>query len=111
MPRLEHTVDRPFAEAEPRLRSVSGVGPWTAAGVESLTWGSPDAVIVGDVKLPQLVCWFLAREEYGDDERMLELLEPFRPHRYRVIQMAYESGVRVPRRRPTRYGVNPIRNR
>lgn len=111
MPRLEGSVDAPFAEVEPRLRAVPGIGQWTAAGVESLTWGSADAVILGDVKLPELVCWFLAHEEWGDDARMLELLEPYRPHRYRVIQMSYASGARVPRRRPTRYGVQDIRRR
>lgn len=100
MPRIEGLVDRPFAEVEPRLRAIRGVGPWTAAGLESLTWGCADAVIVGDVKLPRLVCWFLAREELGDDDRMLELLEPFRPHRQRVLRLALTAGVSAPRRAP-----------
>ena len=111
MPRAAHRVDDAFDAVRPRLAAIRGIGPWTLAGLQSLTWGSADAVIVGDVGLPPLLCWFLAREAWGDDARMIELLEPYRPHRYRVIQMAFASGVSPPRRRPTRYGVNDIRRR
>lgn len=111
MPRITPRVDDGFEAVAPRLRAIRGIGPWTVAGLEALTWGSSDAVIVGDVGLPGLVCWFLAREHRGDDARMLELLEPYRPHRYRVIQLAFASGVSVPRRSPTLYGTNDIRRR
>ncbi len=43
-----------------------------------------DAVVVGDYHLPSIVAWNLVGERRADDARMLELLEPFRPHRYRV---------------------------
>ena len=50
-------------------------------------WGDPDAVSVGDYHLPGLVAWALARERRGTDERMLELLEPYRGQRGRVIRL------------------------
>ena len=46
----------------------------------------------------------------GDDDRMIQLLEPYRPHRYRVIRLAIASGSRPPRR-ATRAPINPIRGR
>ena len=33
-------------------------------------------------------------------DRMLELLEPYRPHRYRVLRLMMGSGQRPPRRAP-----------
>ena len=111
MPRIEPKTDQGFEALAPRLQSIRGIGPWTLAGLAAMTWGSSDAVIVGDVGLPGLVCWFLGREERGNDERMLELLEPYRPHRYRIIQLAFASGARVPRRSPNPYGTQDIRRR
>ncbi|MEM7093063.1 MAG: DNA-3-methyladenine glycosylase 2 family protein [Actinomycetota bacterium] len=111
MPRVVPRVDSPFEEVAPRLQAIRGIGPWTLAGLESMTWGSSDAVIVGDVGIPGLVCWFLGRERNGDDARMLELLEPYRPHRYRILQLAFASGARVPRRSSNPYGFNDIRRK
>ncbi len=51
---------------------------------------------VGDFHLPNLVAWALAREPRGNDERMLQLLEPFRPHRGRVQRLLEVSGIRAP---------------
>jgi 3-methyladenine DNA glycosylase/8-oxoguanine DNA glycosylase len=98
--RLEPLVDEPVEAALPRLRAVPGVGAWTAACLAATTWGDRDAVIVGDAGIPALVTWALAREERGDDARMLELLEPHRPHRYRVLRLIMGSGLRPPRRAP-----------
>ncbi len=80
-----------------RLRSFPGVGPWTAAEVAARAWGDPDAVSVGDYHLPGVVTWALAREPDGTDERMLELLEPFRGQRGRVIRLIEVAGVRTER--------------
>ena len=98
--RLAERVDEPFADVEPLLRAVPGVGPWTAAGLSATTWGEPDTALVGDDGIPSLVAWLLAREPSADDARMLALLEPYRPHRYRVVQLAFLSGIRAPRRAP-----------
>lgn len=83
-----------------RLRSFPGVGPWTAAEVAARAWGDPDAVSVGDYHLPGVVTWALAREPDGTDERMLELLEPFRGQRGRVIRLIEVAGVRTERHGP-----------
>ena len=49
--------------------------------------GDSDAVATGDLHLPHMVAWALAGERRGSDERMLELLEPFRGHRARVLRL------------------------
>jgi len=62
--------------------------------------GDPDAVSVGDYHLPSMVAWALAGEARADDERMLELLEPYRGHRARVVQLLELAGIGPPRRGP-----------
>ena len=62
--------------------------------------GGLPPVEVGDDGIPSLVAWVLARETRADDARMLELLEPYRPHRYRVLRLVLGSGQRPPRRAP-----------
>lgn len=108
--RIENSVDGPFAEAAPKLSMIRGVGRWTMSSLESLTWGSADAVVLGDDGIPSMITWLLAGEPRGADERMLELLEPFRPHRYRVIRLAFEAGVSPPRRHH-RYARHRIQRR
>ena len=94
------SVDEPADVAVARLRSVRGVGPWTAGWLAAQTWGDRDTVIVGDHGIPSNVAWLLARERQADDQRLIELLEPYRPHRQRVIRLAFASGARPPRRHP-----------
>jgi 3-methyladenine DNA glycosylase/8-oxoguanine DNA glycosylase len=82
------------------LMAIPGIGPWTAAEVGAHAFGDPDAVSVGDFHLPNLVAWALAGEPRGTDERMLELLEPYRGQRGRVIRLLEASGLRAPRYGP-----------
>jgi 3-methyladenine DNA glycosylase/8-oxoguanine DNA glycosylase len=98
--RLEETVTMPLPDAYRRLRAFPGVGAWTAAEVASVALGDPDAVSVGDYHLPALVSWALAGEPDGDDDRLLELLEPYRGHRARVVRLLETGGVGPPRRGP-----------
>jgi 3-methyladenine DNA glycosylase/8-oxoguanine DNA glycosylase len=91
--RLEETVSLSLEIAYRRFRAVTGVGPWTAARIALIALGDPDAVAVGDLHIPHLVSWRLAGEPRGSDERMLELLEPFRGHRGRVIRLLMAGGV------------------
>ncbi|HEY8437895.1 MAG TPA: hypothetical protein VIK65_04705 [Candidatus Limnocylindrales bacterium] len=94
--RLEEIVDMPRTNGYARLRAVPGIGPWTAAEVMLRSTGDPDAVSVGDFHLPNLVAFALAGEVRGDDRRMLELLEPWRGQRGRVIRLLELSGLRPP---------------
>lgn len=95
--RLGHAAGSPVEVARPVLETVPGIGPWTTSTLAAVTWGDPDAVIVGDSGIPSLVSWVVAREPRASDDRMLALLEPYRPHRYRVVQLAFASGLRPPR--------------
>jgi 3-methyladenine DNA glycosylase/8-oxoguanine DNA glycosylase len=94
-----------LAWAYAALRAYPGIGPWTAGEVGLRAFGDPDAVSVGDFHIPNMVCWALAREPRGTDDRMLELLEPYRGQRARVIRVLELTGVKAPRygpRMPTR---------
>ncbi len=97
--------DAPGTVAGPRHHSRgpgcgSGVGPWTQSCLSTFTWGSADTVITGDAVIPSMVTWLLAGERRGDDHRMHQLLEPYRPHRYRVIRLAFASGSKPPAELP-----------
>jgi 3-methyladenine DNA glycosylase/8-oxoguanine DNA glycosylase len=85
--------------AEVRLRSLPGIGGWTAAEVRQRANGDPDAVSVGDYHIPGLVGWALTGRKV-DDAGMLELLEPYAGHRYRVTRLLELSGNHPPRRGP-----------
>ena len=94
--RLEEAVGMAPADAERRLRAVAGVGVWTAAEVAQRALGDADAVSFGDYHLPSFVGWALLGRPV-DDDGMAELLEPYRPHRYRVIRLLECSGFAKPR--------------
>lgn len=96
-PRIDDAAALPLAAARARLRAIPGVGPWTAAEVAMRALGDADAVPVGDYHLPNHVAWALARDARADDARMVELLEPFRPHRARVIRLLLLAGTAAPR--------------
>ena len=74
-----------------KLQSLRGVGPWTANAVARSGLGWADAVPVGDFHAPYTVAAALggpddlSRDDpKAADAAMLEVLEPFRPHRARV---------------------------
>lgn len=95
--RLEEIVGLPPADADRRLRSIRGVGPWTSAEVRQRACGDADAVSVGDYHLPAVVGWALAGTVV-DDAGMLELLAPYAGHRYRAARMIELAGIQPPRR-------------
>jgi 3-methyladenine DNA glycosylase/8-oxoguanine DNA glycosylase len=88
------------AAAYAALRAFPGIGPWTAAEVAIRAFGDPDAVSIGDFHVPNMVAWALAGEPRGSDERMLELLEPYRGQRGRVIRLLELAGTKAPRYGP-----------
>ncbi len=105
--RLQRAADLPTDEASQLLQKVRGVGPWTAAMVLGLRLARPEPIVFGDVHLPNAVCWALAREARGSDERMAELLEPFAGHAFRVVRLIFAARIEAPRRGPkreTRFG-------
>jgi 3-methyladenine DNA glycosylase/8-oxoguanine DNA glycosylase len=91
-----------------RLEAIPGVGPWTSAEVARVAVGDADAVSVGDYHLKHLVCWALAREEQGSDGRMLELLEPYAPHRGRACLLLEDGHRNAQARRAPRQRIEPI---
>jgi 3-methyladenine DNA glycosylase/8-oxoguanine DNA glycosylase len=97
--RLEQVLDLDPAEADRRLRSLPGIGPWTSAEIRQRAAGDPDAVSVGDYHLPKVVGWTLAGR-VTDDAGMLELLAPYTGHRYRVSRLIELGGNAPPRRGP-----------
>ena len=94
--RLEETVGMEPAEAGRRLMAVAGIGVWTAAEIAQRALGDVDAVSVGDYHLAAFVGWALAGRPV-DDDGMVELLEPWRPQRYRVVRLLECSGFAKPR--------------
>jgi 3-methyladenine DNA glycosylase/8-oxoguanine DNA glycosylase len=94
--RFEEVLGLTRDAAYARLTALPGIGPWTAAEVMLRAAGDPDAVSVGDFHLPNVVAFTLAGEIRGTDARMLELLEPWRGHRARVIRLLETSGLRPP---------------
>ncbi|MDT9592485.1 DNA-3-methyladenine glycosylase 2 family protein [Nocardioides zeae] len=96
---LERTVREPGAAAEAALRSVRGIGVWTAAEVRRRTLGDPDAVSFGDYHVAKDVGWALTGEPV-DDAGLAELLEEYRPHRARVTELVVLGRLGPPRRGP-----------
>lgn len=84
---VESIVDDDPVTAEGRLRSMTGVGVWTAAVIRAVALGDPDAVPVGDPMLRHVVVFAFTGNRRGTDAQMLDLLDRFRGQRGRVIQL------------------------
>jgi 3-methyladenine DNA glycosylase/8-oxoguanine DNA glycosylase len=104
--RLEETAQMDVAGAYRRMLAFPGIGPWTAAKVAMVALGDADAVPVGDYHLPHSIGYALDGTPRSTDERMLELLEPYRGHRARVIRLIIAAGIAAPRFGPKK----PLRN-
>jgi 3-methyladenine DNA glycosylase/8-oxoguanine DNA glycosylase len=97
--RLEELAGCSGGEADRRLQSLPGIGPWTSAEVRQRAWGDPDAVSVGDYHLPGQVGWTLTGRP-ADDEGMLALLAPYAGQRHRAARLIEVGGGGPPRRGP-----------
>jgi len=95
--RLESTITLEPAEARSLLMTLPGIGPWSAAEVSAVAYGDRDVVSLGDYHLPHQVAWALGGEVRGTEARMLELLEPYRGHRARVIRLLTLGAIQAPR--------------
>lgn len=98
-PSLERTVELPMNEVERRLRSLPGVGVWTAAEVRQRAHGDADAVSFADYHIARHIGYALTGVEI-DDEELALLLEPHRPHRYRIQHVVTTRMSGRPRRGP-----------
>ena len=96
---LERTLGLEAAAADSALRSVPGVGVWTAAEVRQRAHGDADAVSFGDYHVASSVGLALTGTPV-DDRDMASLLEQYRPHRYRVQRLVELTRVRSARRGP-----------
>jgi 3-methyladenine DNA glycosylase/8-oxoguanine DNA glycosylase len=108
--RLEEITAMDMPAAYARLLAFPGVGPWTAAKVAMVALGDADAVPLGDYHLPHAVGYALEGTPRSSDERMLELLEPYRGHRARVIRLITIAGIGAPRFGPRQRLRNIERN-
>ena len=72
--------------SDPRGRRVD------AAETMQRAHGDPDSPSVGDYHLPKMVGWTLIGKPV-DDDGMLELLEPWRGHRQRIMRLIELVGV------------------
>jgi 3-methyladenine DNA glycosylase/8-oxoguanine DNA glycosylase len=97
--RLERTVDLPGEEAARALRTVPGVGVWTAAEVRQRAHGDADAFSWNDFHVAKNVTWALTGE-VRDDAACAELVERYRGHRFRVQRLLELEGIGRPRRAP-----------
>ena len=87
-------------EAHRRLQAFPGIGVWTVNEVALTALGDPDAVSVGDFHLKNIVAFALTGAPRASDERMLELLEPYRGHRARAVRLIEHAGIGAPRYGP-----------
>lgn len=99
--RLDECADLPLEQAHARMRSLPGVGIWTAAEVAQRALGDADSPSFGDYHVAKDVTLALDGE-IGDDARMAELLEPYRGHRYRAQRIILATAGHRPRRGPRR---------
>lgn len=83
---LDHRLRRALA-------SIKGVGPWTIAETLQVSHGDPDSVSVYDYHLARHVTEFFDGRP-SDDARMMQILEPWRGNRQRVVRLMYSTGWR-----------------
>jgi 3-methyladenine DNA glycosylase/8-oxoguanine DNA glycosylase len=105
---VERLTSWPAAQAREALTSLPGVGVWSAAETAQRAFGDPDALSVGDYHIPKMIGWTLLGRPIVDAD-MVELLEPMRPHRHRVVRLLEASGLAYEPRRGSRLPVQDIR--
>jgi 3-methyladenine DNA glycosylase/8-oxoguanine DNA glycosylase len=98
---LERTLElgRGGAEVARKLRTILGVGVWTAAETTQRSHGDPDSPSVGDYHLPSVVGYALIGMAV-DDDGMRDLLAPYAGHRQQVMRLIQATGIRAPMRGP-----------
>lgn len=98
-PRLDECCAIPREKAWQRLRSIPGVGVWTAAETMQRAAGDADAVSFGDYHVAKDIGHALTGAPV-DDEGLARLLLPYAGHRYRVQHLVMAGRLGAPRRGP-----------
>lgn len=93
-------VEEAMTIGRSRLEAFAGVGAWTSAKVAQVAWADADAVPVGDYHLGPMVVYAFTGKRGGDDDAMMDLLEPFTPHRGRTAMLLKMGAGGPPRRAP-----------
>lgn len=89
------------AEVYRMLTALPGIGIWTAAEVGHRALGDADAAPIGDYHLPALLGEALGDGTPVPHEECEAFLEPWRPHRYRLVRLLeLTPGARRERRGP-----------
>ncbi|KQP01161.1 DNA-3-methyladenine glycosylase family protein [Leifsonia sp. Leaf264] len=91
--RLEECTRLDSVTAAARLCAIPGIGVWTAAEVAQRALGDADALSVGDYHLANYVGHALYGRDSFSDAEMVEALEGWRPHRYRLVRLLQAHGV------------------
>ncbi|MEM1032197.1 MAG: hypothetical protein AAGN82_17745 [Myxococcota bacterium] len=105
---VARAAEMPAEKAVPHLVRLPGIGPWTAMLTVAAVHGFADAIPVGDYHIPSVVAYALKGEPRANDARLLELLEPYRGQRWRVIRLLGADRASAPRFGPKRatFGVH-----
>ncbi|GAB3495521.1 DNA-3-methyladenine glycosylase family protein [Flexivirga lutea] len=98
-PRLAECCAIPRENAWRRLRSIPGVGVWTAAETMQRAAGDADAVSFGDYHVAKDIGHALTGAPV-DDRELAALLRPYAGHRYRVQYLVMAGRLGAPRRGP-----------
>ena len=98
------------AAAAAKLALLPGIGEWTIGSVLGSALADPDSVSVGDYHLKNIVGHALAGRARSTDAQMLELLEPYRGQRGRVVRLLLATGHTAPKFGP-RQRIQPIQRR
>lgn len=94
--KLWRWADAGTEDTAEKLALISGIGAWTIGSVLGPALGDPDAVPVGDYHFANVVAYALAGEPRANDDRMLELLEPYRGQRGRVLWAIVSTAGKAP---------------
>lgn len=89
---IDAVAENDPADAATTLRAFDGIGEWSVAKTLEVSHGDPDQVAVGDFHHKHMVVHHLTGRDRGTDTEMLELLEPFRPQRGRVVRLLHQLG-------------------
>ena len=82
------------------LRTIPGIGPWTATIYRLMALGRPDAWPVHDIALAQAIAELWHRPARPTAEEMLALAEGWRPWRAVAARLLWHYYLSTPRSRP-----------